>query len=354
MRRRYDNPSEASSLFLGRQLNSRSSSKTAVSTPLEDFRTSRYIKPEILPQETVDDFLRDTYPEDAFSCRETVGKLARDTNLNLSCDSEPYGPYFSIPPKVQTKPTISRRGTTKELIGRYESLSSKDPHLERKKSSVISRVDNVSPEIKSTEKKGKGRSPIRQSFRNLLSVFSKKGKTTRDASLHVPDLLHTPEEDDVGENSEKLGHAPPVPSKSLSLPQIRMDGTQLVEEPACMTPSPLYSGELHYLCNPTLPDGLPVWINCEVVLHHSHIVITWRSSLGNPSTSIIHLSDCTDVRSLSSNDLNPAEAQLLPLNQGRGDSKVFELLFEGRAREKFAAVSVKERAGWVSAVWSVS
>ncbi|KAJ6609872.1 hypothetical protein B0H10DRAFT_453225 [Mycena sp. CBHHK59/15] len=61
------------------------------------------------------------------------------------------------------------------------------------------------------------------------------------------------------------------------------------------------------------------------------------------------LKHCTDVRSLSSMKLDPEERALLPGDVK--DIKVFEILFEGRAREKFATTSIRERARWVSAIW---
>jgi hypothetical protein len=97
--------------------------------------------------------------------------------------------------------------------------------------------------------------------------------------------------------------------------------------------------------------GLPVWTDCSVILHPSHILITWMTSYSNPSTSIVTLSQCTDVRSLTLADLNPEERDLLPSTDKPDAIWVFELLFEGKAREKFAAASVQERAGWVPAIW---
>ena len=44
---------------------------------------------------------------------------------------------------------------------------------------------------------------------------------------------------------------------------------------------------------------------------------------------------------------------LLPAADAGGEWRVFELVFEGRARERFAARGLTERATWVSAVWCV-
>jgi hypothetical protein len=79
-------------------------------------------------------------------------------------------------------------------------------------------------------------------------------------------------------------------------------------------------------------------------------VITWLTTHGNPFIHTIRLSNCTDVRSLSSQQLDAEECALLPKGDTK-EPKVFEILFEGKAREKFAATSVRERAEWVSAIW---
>ncbi|THH31345.1 hypothetical protein EUX98_g2855 [Antrodiella citrinella] len=121
--------------------------------------------------------------------------------------------------------------------------------------------------------------------------------------------------------------------------------------PACNTPTALHTGPLLYLCRPVSPNDLPVWTDCTVVLHPSHILVTWLTPQDNPSTSMVTLPQCTDVRSLAVNELDAEERGLLPTQPNKGELKVFELLFEGRVREKFAAYSVTERAGWVSAIW---
>ena len=65
---------------------------------------------------------------------------------------------------------------------------------------------------------------------------------------------------------------------------------------------------------------------------------------------MITFEQCSDVRSLGFNELEPVERSLLPTDPDM-DFKPFEMLFESGAREKFAAPSVKARAGWVSAIW---
>ncbi|GJE97769.1 hypothetical protein PsYK624_139900 [Phanerochaete sordida] len=360
---RYGNLSEASSMLTAPALNSRASSTTAVVTPLEDFRTSRYVKPDTLPEELPGE--GDTAFKDATSTASTTGKVLQGSEYSF--DPEPRGPYFSIPlKKIESKAPLSRRGTTKELIGRYESLSTSSASsggtdlTKTKSRTSTTTTSTTAPQI-AEEKKGKGRSPIRQSIRSFLSVFNKKGKTPREPSVYVSDLLSPPAEAETETYAEDVRAAtppPPLPKSPLPvLAPIDTDPTRFLSptadfgHPTCTTPVPLYTGTLLYLCNPVTPDGLPVWISCDATLHRTHILLTWFSALGNPSTSVVQLSQCTDVRSLAVCDLDSAESSMLPSNPEFREPKVFELLFEGKAREKFAAASVKERAGWVSAVW---
>jgi cytochrome oxidase Cu insertion factor (SCO1/SenC/PrrC family) len=79
------------------------------------------------------------------------------------------------------------------------------------------------------------------------------------------------------------------------------------------------------------------------------MLITRLSPRGNPSTHIIDLTTCADVCSLALSQISANERALLP-DKGAG-LKVFDIQFEGTRKEMFAATSVQQRAGWVSAIW---
>lgn len=328
MPRTHDS-SAASSLY-SEPLVSRASSTTAVLTP-DDFRSSRYVHsegmaPELPPKELKDLDNRSRQSSQVSSYKHSAYPESQRT-------------------QAPDRPGLARRRTTKDLIGQYESMSSPDQYTRPgvpmiKQSSLAPPEDHDTP-----EKKGK-RSPIRQSFRNLLSAIGKKGKLVKDFS----NLLGTPESPDDGMHVADLLAAPTRPTP-LQIPTSRHVSTP--SGVACTTPSSLYTGELLYLDWPTSVGALPVWISCNVILHASHMLITWRTSSGNPSTSIITLAECADVRSLTMSDLDAHERELLPDNLGTSDLKPFELRFLGnsKAKEKFAASSVTDRSGWVSAVW---
>jgi len=123
-------------------------------------------------------------------------------------------------------------------------------------------------------------------------------------------------------------------------------------------------GVLLYLSQ--CPDNLrssqsPVWLPCTVTLEEDvqSIRISWSdpSSQEEGSTHIVSLARCADVRSLVASQLEERDLTI-PLVGCKDeirveDFKVFEILFEGKEREKFAARTVRERARWVSAIWLV-
>lgn len=333
MPRRYESSSKASSLFSHSQPATRASSTTTAVASDDVFGPNRY--------GTGFDSVKDSkFLEDPSI---DVQALVASAGLSTTNDAEPYGPYFSLPPDpTSDMPPLTRRKTTKELIGRYESLSQPQSAISPGATSSIEIPKRIpASKADATEKKGKGRSPIRHSLRNLLSVFSKKGKMGKDAVI---------EEEPAGIALEVKKPSPLHIRTATDLPLAKM---LLESEPhACTSPISLYSGSLLHLCHPQSADMLPVWTSCDVVLHPSHILVTWLTHSGNPSTSVVSFERCTDVRSLGVSDLDATERGLLPSSEGT-ELKPFELLFEGRTRERFAAASVKDRAGWVSAIWSV-
>lgn len=264
-------------------------------------------------------------------------------------DPEPYGPYFSLPiDPTSNAPSLTRRGTTKELISRFESLESG-----RAMSSCSTTPSSSSvPSTPRGSEKKKGRSPIRQSFRNLISAIGKKAKgfgqahsTTSSPKPSLSICLDSPPLPPLVKEYQSSG-------TYLDIPSPRSNESKISPSmPACITPTALHTGSLLYLSKPVVDGGLPVWTDCTAILHVSHMLVTWLTPLQNPSTTMITLENCADVRSLEHLDLEASERSLLPAQSNAGELKVFELLFEGRSREKFAAYSVTGRASWVNAIW---
>ncbi|KAI9067413.1 hypothetical protein FKP32DRAFT_1664365 [Trametes sanguinea] len=220
------------------------------------------------------------------------------------------------------------------------------------------------------------------SFRNLLSVFKKSKPAHRESSPQYEAAIGTrtspspsvagtrykaggaPPADESG--GQTLGLSPPTPSKPSLTLQIPPSAPFAQTDPrACVSPISAHAGKqgpLLYLCRTSSPshshnhgeqqagsDLPPIWMSCLAQLHTTHVLISWQTAQGNPTSRLVPFTACSDVRSLALSELGAEERALLP--EGRPELRVFELLFEGRAREKFAVEGVTERAGWVSAIW---
>jgi hypothetical protein len=224
---------------------------------------------------------------------------------------------------------LQRHRSTKLLIDRYESMANTPivhPSFRCAKAAPSGLVPSQIQMLPSSHKKDK--SPIRQSLRNLFSVFKKVN------------VKYKPEERTSTIN--RPGQVLPI-----------LTSSSIDFKP--LPPARKHTGSLLYLSRASQLSSsspiLPVWTTCTATVEIDTIVISWLTVHGNPSIHTIQLSNCTDVRSLSSQQLDGEEFALLPKKGDTEELKVFEILFEGRAREKFAATSVRKRAEWVSAIW---
>ena len=269
------------------------------------------------------------------------------------CGPEPYEEYFSIPISKNT-PGLNdaRRRPTRELIKRFESMGADNSPKAWPMQGVrdtpvrIHRADVglFTPPIQ-VEKKT---SPLRQSFRNLLSVF-KKGK--RFGKEKVEPYIY----------SKETAPAFPDEKKSKTPSRAEYDSDPFVLNNSglgsriCTSPTAysLHMGPLLHLSLPTSASTpiLPVWIPCDAVLHRSHILLTSPTAQGIRRTDIVSLRACTDITSLASGDIDTEQRALLPTMENSAEPKVFELLFDGKENQRFAAPAVKDRAAWVSAIW---
>ncbi|KAI0317198.1 hypothetical protein OF83DRAFT_1172193 [Amylostereum chailletii] len=256
---------------------------------------------------------------------------------------EPYEEYFTPSPrqprqKAQAlrEETLQRHRSTKELINRFETMTPPD---------IL-----ATPQHRKTPMQGlfappskpeKKTSPLRQSFRNLISVFKKGKKSTAkdkdDPFSILPQLdlaLKAMSKEDDGGGYKAHTFDP---------------GSRF-----CTSPSyALHSGEILHLSRPSPVSSpiLPVWMPCSAVLHSTHMLLTCPTAHGVPSTEVISLSSCTDARSISSRNMDAQEQALLPAMGDAGTPHVFEISFVGKESQRFAAPTVKERTAWVSAVW---
>ena len=254
------------------------------------------------------------------------------------------------------------RTPAQRLIDQYERLSTPPlagpSSLQREKSTyrrqyVSDRARPVTEmEARRTEQKGStfkkdGRSPIRQSLRNLLSVIKKGaegiGKRKSDERLAAPQsgLMGRPHQS----NKDVLPALPTAreqqpPNNNVTLPRPKMTGPLLY-----LTRGP-------QLLSPDIPGPL-IWKTCSVTIDRNRLVVS--SFIGDVDTSIheISLARCTDIRSLSPTQLTEEEISVLSRVPEAESMRIFEVMFDNQRQEKFAAKSVRERAGWISAIWSV-
>ncbi|KAI0744222.1 hypothetical protein C8Q80DRAFT_1258267 [Daedaleopsis nitida] len=326
-------------------------------TPQDDIPLRHH--PKSRSRIAAQDGVRVYSPSSATSSRSGICQYEQATPLENS------NPYFPQPSRHRGSRELSRRGTTKELIGRFEAIGgSPTTSAARGAGGTPARRNgdaNASVrEAVVVQKKDKGRSPIRQSFRNLLSVFKKNkppGAPSKEGSPQPPDrsprrsspLAHR---ELGGDAVPVLYHKPAPPSLTLQIPQdtdvpVRVQDERIV----CISPVSAHTGKqgpLLYLSRIPLSNIPAVWMECSAQLHSTHILVTWETSQGNPAPKLVPFTACTDVRSLAPGDVNETERAMLPAET---EWKVFELLFEGRARERFAARSLTDRATWVSAIW---
>ncbi len=269
------------------------------------------------------------------------------------CGPEPYEEYFSIPISEEN-PGVNdarRRRSTKELIKRFESMSADNsqrasPTQGTRGTPVRTHRADVGLFTPRTQVEKKT-SPLRQSFRNLLSVF-KKGKRFGKEKLE-PHIY--PKEAGQSFPDEKLSRIHPR-AKDKSDPFAPDSGG--LGSRICTSPTySLHTGPLLHLSQPTSASSpiLPVWIPCDAVLHQSHILLTSATTQGIRRTDVVSLRACTDAKSLTSGDIGVEQRALLPTMENSADPKVFELIFDGKEKQRFAAPTVNDRAAWVSAIW---
>ena len=249
-----------------------------------------------------------------------------------------HGPRLSIDQVLSPDHTPAlRRQSTKQLIHRFESMTGAagtvQVHVKRPFGSTRATSETDSremhrPFLTAAPHKSKRRS-LSNSLRNFMSVFKKKKDKESDDDDYAPPY-HVPE----------LNVAAPGEPASLPKPQVVSRPSWKEIAPSSNRAGPLFSGSLLYLSRP--PSQLPVWMSCTVALYDSHLLLTWYTMHDTPSSHTVQFDGFMDVRSLN---------ERVPRPDTEGDLKTFELTFEGRPRETFAATSTQDRARWVGAIW---
>ncbi|PPQ76612.1 hypothetical protein CVT24_011329 [Panaeolus cyanescens] len=198
----------------------------------------------------------------------------------------------------------------------------------------------------------KDRSPLRQSFRNLFSVLKKganglpgavKKRLSEDKLGFAHKLRSSIDKDDLDEG---LKVDPILESPDIDNP---------LDTP--LRQKKKQTGPLLYLVNSS--DGNnSQWIPADVTLDALYVSVAMFLSEMDLCVREIALGDCVDIRSVSLPQLGADEAEALDdigrREGGAGGLRVFEMLLSGGKKERFAARSVKERAGWISSIWDAT
>lgn len=250
-------------------------------------------------------------------------------------DLIPHKPCLSIDQVLSpglNGPTL-RRQSTRQLIHRFESMTGATEMVQVARPSGSTRTSSGSDSrdmhrhfLTVAPHKSKRRS-LSNSLRNFMSVFKKKKDKESDDDDHVPPC-HVPE----------LNPEVPMPLPKSQMVS-RPSGKEIALSPNRAGGS-MVSGSLLYLSRP--PSHPPVWMSCKVTLYNSRLLITWYTMHDTPSSHIIQLDGFMDVRSLNERVSRP---------ENEDDLRSFELSFEGRPRETFAATSSQDRARWIGAIW---
>ena len=263
------------------------------------------------------------------------------------CGPEPYEEYFSIPVSDDRLglDDARRRRSTKELIKRFESISA-DNSPRNGTRSTPRRIHRDNPTLFTPPAKVEKTSPLRQSFRNLLSVFKKGRRLGKEkVESNGAPIESDPPVERVSSGPLKRGENEPDP--------FTVDGGSGPSSRICASPTySLHKGPLLHLSPPAPASPiLPVWVTCDAALHGSHILLTSLTAQGIQSTVVVSLRACTDIKSLAPNEISVEQRALLPAMEDSTDPKVFEIFFDGKESQRFAAPTVKDRAAWVSAIW---
>lgn len=230
---------------------------------------------------------------------------------------EPYEDWASTPSRTTYSSPLSPGRSIKALVQRFEELDMSE--------SAPSRPPDDAPGLYAPFfKQARKTSPLRQSIRNFVSVFK---KSRRD-------------KDDPVATAYAVVEDHPMPNKD--------PGSSFCASP----PSSgfIYSGTVLHLSR---PDGtstiLPVWAQYHAELHAKHMLLSSLTAHGLPVSEVMSISDCHDVYSISSRELDTEEQALMPALGSCGSPVVFDLVFDGKI-ERFAVETARERAAWVSSI----
>lgn len=256
---------------------------------------------------------------------------------------------------VATNSVMLKRKTTRDLIGIFErqTPSSLVPPLASHSLHRGGKGKNIScndplPSLPKTNY-------MRESFRNLLTVFNKAKKTFSDH----PSERHSKRRSTLSTDSklsvettrtitscDPKAPGPIKPTVSQLVPGLSSVSSKYVFRAQLTQLQDIRSGVLLYYDNDSTS---PAWHRCDAFLAPPSLRLNYFTRSGKSVTQIVSVAGAMDARSIASTNCAVVAPPLL-------DGKpplVFEVEFGKGVTEKFATVSVLERGGWVSSIWWV-
>ncbi|PVF96578.1 hypothetical protein CPB86DRAFT_786797 [Serendipita vermifera] len=184
---------------------------------------------------------------------------------------------------------------------------------------------------------------LKQSFRNLIAVFSKGKKTLNEPAIntHVERNSQQYEISNGGVSSHSRYSQSAVDQNLVTLPST---SKPTISRMAPKLPPELRNGILlYYEENATNP----VWHRCDAFLAPPNLHLSYFAPNGLRSTRCISVTTAIDARSIATARC----ATIIPPLLDGNTPYVFEIEFDTENKEVFATSSLAERGGWISTIW---
>ena len=292
----------------------------------------------------------------------TPGKLKTRTGATLVASTS----ASATPPK---NIPLVRKHTTKELINLYESGSNTNTShsnsngngngVPKAPPAYGLQVQSSKPNLNAPLPELPQSKPLRDSFKNLLSVFGKKRvmkqkhARSRSVSPSMGALQPNASNPALSVTNEKVLSSKtvetmaPAPTNKLASPSVSPRHRRFIRSTLmAVIIQTLRSGTIFYCDTST---GEELWHRCDALLAPPNLHLSWFTPTGKSSTRIMSVAECRDARSMPASQ----QASITAPDWEGCSSYVFEVEFEGGTTERFAVQSFRIRGEWVSSIWYV-
>ncbi|KAG8812876.1 hypothetical protein FRC17_001773 [Serendipita sp. 399] len=181
--------------------------------------------------------------------------------------------------------------------------------------------------------------PLRESFRHLVLAFNKAKRTLGDSpmGLELKSRIRPRDKEEI----QQTVALSPKSSGSNGLAAVNMPAPTL-SHVAPSLPQDIRSGIVLFY-----NDSTASWHRCNAFLAPPNLRLSYFLTSGKLVTLVVPVGTADDARSAT---VIPSTTTQPPLLDGNAPH-VFEVQFANGTINRFAAPSVLERGGWVSAIW---